>query len=189
MRVRIWPERNKGAAIRVFVLLGILVWLIVLTVQVKRFGGGEAYLSFASRIIGARLFSGALKHQSYRSPSEEDRSRYALSMLTQVKIARACLDFERKHAFPPPAEAQLGTCGVPPLLQVDPWGRPYSVRLLDRRTVVVQCFGRDGAGSILSDSNQIRRLAKGQGSFLGARVAMVGDDLIVLEDLGAGSWR
>lgn len=180
MRVRIWPERKKGAAIRVFVLLGILVCVIVFTVQVKRFGGGEAYLSFASRIVGARLFSGALKHQSYRSPSEEDQCRYALSMLTQVKIARACLDFERERSFPPPAEAQLGTCGVDPILRVDPWGRPYSVRLLDRKTVVVQCFGRDGAGSNLSDSNQIRRLAKEQSLFLGARVVMVGDDLLVL---------
>ena len=95
MRVRMWPERKKGAVIRVFVLLGILVLVIIFTVQVRSFRGGEAFLTFASRILGARLFSGALKPESCRGPSQDERRvaqtlnlMSAISEAEWVKISR-----------------------------------------------------------------------------------------------------
>jgi hypothetical protein len=178
----IWPKKTWGSALRFLLLLTFLGIVIAGSLELQNIGkGGEAFLKASLSLVGSRFFEGFVGQPKSNQPKQTELNAvYGLSLLKQLSISETSQKFAEDRGVMPASITDLAKYGLNLADAVDPWGRPYRIRLLNGNLIVVQSTGPSGTDAI---SSGIAR------SLLTKEVQLVGDNLIVTRDLTTALGR
>lgn len=147
--IKFWPKQTLGSKLRLALLTIFLVMSIAFTFELRRFDPGSIYLQAMTKMLGGRLFDLSLhKPETPVSAALTGNAGYGLSILDQMRIASVCEKYYISHNSIPSSSADLERLGLLPQVLLDPWGRPYKIRLLRADILVVQSTGPSGRDRI-----------------------------------------
>lgn len=173
--LKLWPETNLKGLLRLGFLILLLLISIDFAYEVLRFNLGSAYLQGMTRIIGNGFFGSLLSRSTNgASTTRPSDPGYGLSVLGQMKVASSCEHFYAAHKSVPSSASEFREAGLTPDMLMDPWGRPYKIRLVSGDILVVQSTGPTGVDRLSNESIATISQASVAANLL------VGDNLLIV---------
>ena len=156
MKISFWPKKNWASAIRVTLLLVSLMATILLAIAIETF-----------RID---IKPGAFEELNRFLP-------YIQCFAQQVVLGQKSAKYFKDHGAAPTSLSQLAKDGLRPEDQLDPWKRPYRLRVLQGHFLATQSLGPRGQNAVDWRNPEAARY------LILHRIQLVGDNLIVVTDL------
>jgi hypothetical protein len=179
--MKLWPKRSWSGLVRFSFLTLALIVVIIGVFEIRNVGrAGEAVLRAGIYIVGGRFFEGVINRPSSDSPNVlKLDATYTWSLARQMSLIEEIKQYYSVKKVFPKTIQDLVAYGITSSDLLDPWKRPYRLHVLDGHVIIIQSTGPSGVDRLPSEQ------PLNSGGFLTSRVQLVGDNLIVGEDL----WR
>src|SRR5216684_1925224 len=106
-----WPERSLKGVGRALTLLILLGLAIKVSLDLRKFDPGSAFVQTVTRLVGAKLLEDSARFPNPNFPPNLSDSEYGFSVLDQAKVAAACKQFVHLQGFFPSSIEQLKSVG------------------------------------------------------------------------------
>jgi hypothetical protein len=173
--MKLWPGRNWRSLTRLGVLAALIVAVLVSVAvfEIRDFAPGPAVQALTGVVL-ARNFEGLAHLQPSSDPrTVKLRAAYFSTVIDQMAVVTACRAYWEKNGSVPSGPEDLLKAGIKPSYQLDPWGRPFKIRLLAGNFLLVQSTGPSG-----QDEVPLTYLSQPRESFQGGP-KLVGDNLVI----------